>query len=104
MKYQVLRNCFTQECVYYKKGAVVELPVAMFKDKKNFRLMGEPESVPEPEPTPEPEPEPRPEVEPEPSPEAPEPITKPENELVCSVCGKECKSAFGLKSHVRIHK
>ena len=26
------------------------------------------------------------------------------NDLVCSVCGKECKSAFGLKSHMRTHK
>ncbi len=86
MKYLVLRNCFTRECVYYKKGAVVELPVAMFKDKKNFRSMEKP--APEPEPPP----------------EAPEPITSPENELVCSVCGKECKSPFGLKAHLRVHK
>jgi len=47
-KYSVLRNCFTAECVYYKKGQVVELSEAMFKDEKNFRLMGEPESVEEP--------------------------------------------------------
>jgi len=41
---------------------------------------------------------------PEPSPDAPESITGATNDLVCSVCGKECKSSFGLKSHMRTHK
>lgn len=41
---------------------------------------------------------------PEPLPEATESTTVVTNDLVCSVCGKECKSAFGLKSHMRTHK
>ena len=32
------------------------------------------------------------------------PEIKADKSLVCSVCGKECKSAFGLQSHMRTHK
>lgn len=125
MKYLVLRNCFTADCVYYKKGEIVNLPDAMFKHEKNFRLMEksmtepppEPEPTPALEPEPEPEPEPIPEPEPEPLPEAPESATKPVKEvastippepvvhkkvgksLTCS-CGKEYKTKYGLKQHL----
>lgn len=34
----------------------------------------------------------------------PEPEPEVANDLVCPVCGKECKSPFGLKSHMRKHK
>ena len=37
-------------------------------------------------------------------PEATESAPEATNDLLCSVCGKECKSAFGLKSHMRTHK
>ncbi len=37
-------------------------------------------------------------------PEATESTTEGANDLVCSVCGRECKSALGLKSHMRTHK
>lgn len=100
-KYLVLRNCFTQDCVYYKKGDVVELSDAMFKNEKNFRPMGEPEPVPVPEPAPD-------------APEAatklvkeaasaipPEPVVhkKVGKSLTCS-CGKEYKTKYGLKQHL----
>lgn len=26
------------------------------------------------------------------------------DDLSCSVCGRPCKSAFGLKSHMKVHK
>lgn len=75
-KYLVLRNCFTEECRYFKKGEVVELPESMYKYEKNFRLVDRSMTEPPPE---------------------------PKNELVCQVCGKECKSKFGLQSHIRVH-
>ncbi len=50
------------------------------------------------------EPEPESVVEPEPMPEATESTPEATNDLVCPVCGKECKSALGLKSHMRTHK
>ena len=100
-KYSVLRNCFTAECVYYKKGQVVELPDAMFKDEKNFRQMGEPTPGPEPEPVP------------EPAPEAPEPVEEPSEEvakpvvherigesLKCSCGHKTYKTERGLREHL----
>ena len=119
-KYLVLRNCFTSECVYYKKGQVVELSEALFKDEKNFRLVGEPEPVPEPIPepevTPEPleetphiedlsdvvspsaeaesEPEPIPELVPEPPPVATETPTKPVEEVASTIPPDEGKG-FG---------
>ena len=37
-------------------------------------------------------------------PEATESTPEVTNDLLCSVCGKECKSAFGLKAHMRTHK
>jgi len=55
----------------------------------------------------------KPETEPEPLPYAPETAVTPSeptlltegtNDLECSVCGRVCKSAFGLKSHMRTHK
>ena len=30
-------------------------------------------------------------------------IGKPANDLICKVCGKECKSKLGLHSHMRSH-
>ena len=102
MKYLVLRNCFTAECVYYKKGQVVNLPDAMFKAEKNFRLMEKSmtEPPPEPEPVPEPVLEPVPEA-----PETPTKLAKPighkkvGKSLTCS-CGKEYKTKYGLKQHL----
>lgn len=41
---------------------------------------------------------------PEPLPEATESTPGVSNDLVCSICGRECKSPLGLKSHMRIHK
>ena len=32
------------------------------------------------------------------------PEVKSTGSLVCPVCGRECKSDFGLKSHMRTHK
>lgn len=116
MKYLVLRNCFTAECVYYKKGEIVNLPDAMFKDEKNFRLMEKPAPTPTPEPEPIPEPEVTPEPleetphiedlsdvvspsaeaesEPEPLPEAPETPTKPVEEVASTIPPDEGKG-FG---------
>ncbi len=88
MKYLVLRNCFTAECVYYKKGTFVKLPDAMFKDEKNFELAEKPKPVVEPEP----EPEVVVEV---------EPVFDP---LGCAECSFIAKTEFGLKSHSRVHK
>ncbi len=90
MKYLVLRNCFTRECVYYKKGTFVKLPDAMFKDEKNFELAEKPKPVVEP--VVEPEPEPEVVVEPVPDP------------LGCAECDFIAKTEFGLKSHSRVHK
>jgi len=100
-KYSVLRNCFTAECVYYKKGQVVELPDAMFKDEKNFRQMGEPTPEPEPEPAPEAPETPTKPVEEVASTIPPEPAVhkKVGKSLTCS-CGKEYKTKYGLKQHL----
>jgi len=35
-----LRNCYTAEDKYYTAGVVYDLPDAMFKAEKNFRLVG----------------------------------------------------------------
>lgn len=120
-KYVVLRNCFTADCVYYSKGDIVELPDAMFKDEKNFRLLEKP--VLEPEPVPKSkksrklaaqdkpesglEPEPEPELEPSPSDPAmtlSEPVVhnlvpSKGKKLKCS-CGKTYKTEYGLKRHL----
>ncbi len=40
----------------------------------------------------------------EPLPETTESAPGVASDLVCSVCGKECKSLSGLKSHMRTHK
>ena len=94
MKYIVLRNCFTRECVYYKKGTFVKLPDAMFKDEKNFELAEKPKPVVEPV------------VEPEPEPEVvEEPVVEPVfDPLACAECSFIAKTEFGLKSHSRVHK
>jgi len=76
MKYHVLRNCYTRECQYFRKGDTVELPDGMYKSPKNFKPLRE--SPPE---------------------------TEPEAKVfTCAECDKECKSAFGLQSHMRSHK
>ena len=46
-KYICLRNCFVNT-VLWKEGRTYELPDAMDKHPKNFRLVGEPEPIPEP--------------------------------------------------------
>lgn len=74
MRYHVLRNCYVNDR-YYSKGEVKELPEDMWKSEKNFKPVSD----------------------------APESVTSPENGLVCPICGKECKSKFGLQSHTRIH-
>ncbi len=40
MQYQCLRNCYVGELLW-KEGKVYDLPDAMDKDPKNFRLVGE---------------------------------------------------------------
>ncbi len=32
------------------------------------------------------------------------PDGEPVSELVCTVCGRECKSAFGLQAHMKSHE
>ncbi len=76
MKYQCLRDCFTSAS-FYREGMVYDLPDAMPKSAKNFAPV---EAVKEPEKA-----------------------VVPENNLKCPVCGRECKSAFGLYSHRRSH-
>jgi len=39
-----------------------------------------------------------------PKPEATESMPEVTDDLKCPVCGRECKSAIGLKSHMRTHK
>jgi hypothetical protein len=84
MKYLCLRDCFVNSRLW-REGQTYNLPDTMKISPKNFKpvkLDDEQEAPPAPEaPTPEP----------------------PANELVCHVCGKECKSAFGLQSHMRSH-
>ncbi len=58
----------------FAKGESYDLPDAFPKYEKNFELMGEPES------------------------------TSPTSNLVCTECGRECKSELGLKSHMRTHQ
>ena len=45
MKYLVLRDCFTEECRYFRKGDTVELPDEMYKYEKNFRAVDAPAEV-----------------------------------------------------------
>lgn len=75
MQYLALRDCFVEDR-YHRKGEVYELPDDFPKYEKNFRLVS---STPESSPA-------------QPS------------SLVCTVCGRECKSELGLKSHMRAHK
>jgi len=76
MKYLVLRTCFREAC-YYRAGDVREVPDSVVqKHPKDFQLAE------------------RPDVE----------ADVESNPLVCPECGKECKSQFGLQSHLRIHK
>jgi len=81
--YVALRDCYVGE-LYRYGGEVYELPDDMEKSEKNFMLMeGQ-----------------------EPTPEAVESMASPIEEvvnIVCPVCGKECKSSFGLKAHQRVH-
>ncbi len=92
-KYLVIRSCFRAGSLY-KEGQVKELSDEMAqKHPKDFRLLGQ---------------EPKPLTPPEAPPSMPEtskssPVTTESNPLVCKVCGKECKSAFGLKVHQRSH-
>ena len=48
-KYVCLRNCVVND-VLWKEGKAYELPEAMEKHPKNFRLVGEPEEAPQPAP------------------------------------------------------
>ena len=86
MEYICLRNCFVDGRLW-KEGKVYDLPDTMNKYHKNFRPVGE---APESELG------------------APQSTTEPKKEesnpLVCKECGRECKSEFGLKSHLRAHK
>ena len=87
MKCQVIRTCFRGGSLY-KSGEVREVSEEMAqKHPKDFLPIGQ---------------------EPEPLPEAPKPVSSPvtteSNPLVCKVCGRECKSEFGLKAHMRVHK
>lgn len=85
MKYVVLRNCYTEECRYFHKGDIVDLPDSMYKDVKNFRPLSELEGLKFVLP-------------------GEEAQTEAPKDSVCTECGKECKSAFGLQSHMRSHK
>lgn len=119
-KYLVLRNCFTEECVYYRKGDIVALPDGMVKDEKNFQLVGAPEPEPKSEPDtlkarsevkqdqPETEGKSEPDDELEPSgmePAFKEPVvhekvpSKEGKKLKCR-CGKTYKTKFGLNRHL----
>jgi len=100
LKYLVLRNCFTEECRYFRKGDIVDLPDAMFKDEKNFRPMEKPAPVPVSKP----ELKADEGIALEISPSALESVASSLDGLVCPVCGKLCKSKFGLQSHVRVHR
>ncbi len=74
MPYLVLRDCYVGE-MFRAKGSTVELPDALEKSEKNFKLIGaSAEDAPEAGPN------------------------------ICPTCGKECASAFGLKSHMRVHQ
>lgn len=86
-KYLIIRTCFRAGS-FYKQGQVKELSDEMAqKHPKDFRLLGE---------------------EPAPLPETPQPVSSPvaneSNPLICKVCGRECKSAWGLTVHMRSHK
>lgn len=96
-KYLCLRNCFVN-VVLWKEGKVYDLPDEMEKSPKNFRLVGEPAPAPAPEPAPQPTSEAqRAKIEPV------KEVAK-QTPLICPSCGRECKSDFGLKSHMRSHK
>ena len=75
MKYICLRNCYVNDR-FWHQGEVYELPDDMVKSEKNFKPVSD----------------------------VPESPTSPAEGNVCPVCGKECKSPFGLKAHTRIHK
>jgi len=92
MKYICLRNCYVGERLW-KAGKTYDLPDNMEKNEKNFSPIGEaPETLP---------------ATPQATPEAVEDkvtTIPPTDNLICPDCGKECKSEFGLKSHLRVHK
>jgi len=82
MQYLCLRDCYTGDRFYYG-GETYELSDDIVKSEKNFKLVGQPEPPPEPLET----------------------ITEAiEGEFVCPDCGRPCSSAFGLRSHRRVHK
>ena len=116
MKYLVLRNCFTAECRYFRKGDIVELSDEMYKAEKNFRAVkgdetsgieAEPETL-----------KGLAEVKPVLTGDmlqknssastitgtVPESTIEPVKDNNCPTCGRECKSAFGLKAHMKVHK
>jgi len=98
MKYITLRDCYVNDRLW-RKGEVYELPDEMNKSEKNFKPLDEPAPAPVPDKTePAPAPVPASALESEPEPE-PTPET-----LKCPSCGKECKSVFGLRAHMKIHK
>ena len=74
MEYLVLRTCYVNDR-YFTKGEVKELPDDFPIYEKNFSPVGVQEA----------------------------PLELLEDSLVCPVCGKECKSKFGLQSHMRVH-
>ena len=79
MKFLCLRDCYVNDR-FWHQGEVYELPEAMEKSEKNFKPIEEP------------------------IPDAPELPTSPVESNICPVCGKECKSPFGLRAHMRKHK
>ena len=82
MKYRVLRSCFVNGQIYLK-DEVHEIPDSM-RESTKFQPLGEVV---------------------EPTPDAPETQREPKpGEFLCSDCGRVCKSAFGLQSHMRAHQ
>ena len=78
--YKALRDCYVGDRYHYG-GETYELPEDFPISPKNFRPLVEP--IPEPLGT----------------------ITGAiEGEFVCPDCGRPCSSAFGLRSHRRVHK
>ena len=106
MQYLVLRTCYRQERLY-KEGKVWELPEEFAgKHPKDFRAIGQTAEEAAAVLNAELE---KHRIEQEKAIDATKP-KKPEsssmvvNPLACRECGKICKSEFGLRSHMRVHK
>ena len=84
MKYTCLRDCFVRDRLWLD-GKVYDLPTDFPIYEKNFKLADKPETQ-------------------ELSPDATESTPEVVEENICPICLRICKSAFGLESHMRVHK